>query len=206
MNNTAWVAENLLGLTLTRVMDTGAVLKGKIVETEAYLGLQDPSCHSFGDRRTDRTKVMYLPGGHIYVYFTYGMYYCFNIVTTNKYPEAVLIRAIEPLEGISYMQQNRFTNHNKKLLATNMQRNNINLTNGPGKLCQAMDITSQLSGEKLGSVIYIETNQQQFTSATSHTKIAVSERIGLSTNQASCYWPLRFFIKDNPYVSGTKQY
>ena len=95
-------------------MNTGAVLKGKIVETEAYLGLRDPSCHSFGGRHTDRTKVMYLPGGHIYVYFTYGMYYCFNIVTTKKHPEAVLIRAIEPLEGVPYMQQNRFVNHNKK--------------------------------------------------------------------------------------------
>ncbi len=197
MNHTVWVAENLLGLILVRMTDAGSVLKGKIVETEAYLGLQDPCCHSFGGRRTDRTKAMYLPGGHIYVYFTYGMYHCFNIVTTKDHPEAVLIRAIEPLKGISYMRHNRLVAHNKKSL-TKIKKNNVQLTNGPGKLCQAMDITSQLSGKKLGGAIYIETNHQpRFT----HKDVAVSERVGLSAKQFACDWPLRFFIKDNPYVS-----
>ena len=106
--DTVWVAEQLLGKTLVRVMDNSIVLKGKIVETESYLGLQDSCCHSFNNKKTPRTEVMYLPGGYVYVYFTYGMYYCFNIVTAQpKQPEAVLIRAIEPLQNLTYMQKNR---------------------------------------------------------------------------------------------------
>ena len=132
------VAQNLLGCVLVRVTDKGQVLKGQIVETEAYLGVQDECCHSFNGRRTKRTETMYLPAGHAYIYFTYGMHHCFNIVTGNtKEPEAVLIRALKPLEGLPEMERNR------------RQSSKLILTTGPGNLCQALKLTRELNGEKL---------------------------------------------------------
>lgn len=184
---TTKVAVGLLGQTLVHILKDGSILKGQIVETEAYLGLQDSSCHSFGGRRTNRTKIMYLPGGHVYVYFTYGMHYCFNIVTRDEnQPEAVLIRAVEPLEGIEEMTINR-----------NLKKGDFNLTNGPAKLCQAMRIDKSLNGESLmGNSIYVEKRKPVF-----FPEVGVNKRIGLSPNSDSCYWPLRFYIKNNPYVS-----
>ena len=112
---TCRAAVQLLGQTLVRVTQDHQFLKGKIVETEAYLGIQDPSCHSFGGRKTSRTQTMYLPGGYAYVYFTYGMHYCFNIVTEGEgNPSAVLIRAVEPLEGVSQMTLFRKKNSKRK--------------------------------------------------------------------------------------------
>ena len=183
---TTQVAVDLLNCVLVRMTDTGTFLKGRIVETEAYLGLKDDCCHSFGDRRTERTKTMYLPGGYVYVYFTYGMYHCFNIVTTREgEPEAVLIRALKPIEGISEMKINR------------SQQSIKNLTSGPGKLCQAFDICKKLNGESLeGNKLYIEKGKK-----IPAEKIAVSERVGLSSHQSACYWPLRFYIEDSPFVS-----
>lgn len=102
---TTQVAVNLLGCYLVRTYNKKFFLKGKIVEVEAYLGERDDCCHTYQGRRTERNQVMYDIGGTIYVYFTYGMHFCFNIVTSQKnIPEAVLIRAIEPLEGISKMK------------------------------------------------------------------------------------------------------
>ncbi|MDE0151453.1 MAG: DNA-3-methyladenine glycosylase [Bdellovibrionales bacterium] len=183
---TTKTAVELLGQTLVRVTKKGTVFKGRIVETEAYLGLEDSSCHSFGGRRTNRTKTMYLQGGHAYVYFTYGMHYCFNVVTGGQdQPEAVLIRAVQPLKGIEEMMINR------KLEDT------FNLTNGPAKLCQAMKIDKSLNGESLmGNSIYVENGK-----AISFQEMAVDKRVGLSLYSDSYYWPLRFYIKNNPYVS-----
>lgn len=185
--DTIKTAVKLLGQTLVRITKEGVVFKGRIVETEAYLGLEDPSCHSFGGRKTNRTKIMYFPGGYAYVYFTYGMHYCFNVVTGNKdQPEAVLIRAINPLKGIKEMMINR-----------NLNKHHFNLTNGPAKLCQAMKIDKSLNGENLmGNSIYIENRK-----TVSVQEIAVDKRIGLSPFSDSYYWPLRFYIKNNPYVS-----
>ena len=185
---TTKVAVDLLGHVLVRVTEAGVVFKGKIVETEAYLGLQDDCCHSFGGRRTERTKVMYFSGGCAYVYFTYGMHHCFNIVTSKAgQPEAVLIRALEPVRGISEMQKNR------------SWRDIKNLANGPGKICQAFGICKKLNGESLeGNKLYIEKGKKVFE------KMAVSERIGLSPVQSACYWPLRFYIADSPFVSVKK--
>ena len=99
---TAVVAKKLLGKTLVHIVN-GQRISGIITETEAYLGTTDRACHTFGDRRTTRTEAMYLPGGHSYVYFIYGMYNCFNVVTRDeKSPEAVLIRALEPVDGIEH--------------------------------------------------------------------------------------------------------
>lgn len=185
--DTIKVAVQLLGQTLVRVIKDGSVLKGRIVETEAYLGLKDSSCHSFGGRKTNRTQTMYLPGGHAYVYFTYGMHYCFNVVTGNTtQPEAVLIRALEPLEGVQEMMINR-----------RLDKNHFNLTNGPAKLCQALKIDKNLNGESLiGDSIYIEKGRTM-----SSWEFEVDQRIGLSPYSDSYYWPLRFYIKNNPYVS-----
>ena len=119
---TIQVAVDLLGQTLVHRTKKNVLFKGKIVETEAYLGLQDPCCHSFNGRITNRTKVMYQKGGHAYIYFTYGMHYCFNVVTAREgEPEAVLIRALEPIRGIENMKRNRAYPPLKNLL------------NGPGK-------------------------------------------------------------------------
>ena len=180
---TTKVAVELLGKVLVRRL-RGNFLKGVIIETEAYLGLEDPCCHSFNGRFTDRTKVMYRTGGCAYVYFTYGMHYCFNIVTAQKgQPEAVLIRAVKPIEGISIMKQNR------KFLNSNLELKD--LTNGPAKLCQAFKIDKTLNGENLsGDCIYIENRK-----SIPQDQVVVSERIGLPVSEPASYWPLRFCIK-----------
>ena len=180
------MAREVLGCILVRKDPlTGNLLKGRIVETEAYLGLEDPSCHSFNGHRTERTKTMYLPGGHAYIYFIYGMHYCFNIVTENtEKPEAVLIRALEPLKGLSEMRKNR------------NQYNQTNLTSGPAKLCQALNITKELNGISLESPnIFIESGLSKAIEPVE------THRIGLSPGSDSFWWPLRFFLPNNPYVS-----
>ena len=166
----------MLGQVLVRVLKNGKRLSGKIIETEAYLGVRDPSCHSFNGRRTERNKTMYLPGGFAYVYFTYGMHYCFNIVTAKKgEPEAVLIRALKPLEGIDIMRKNR--------------KGRSDLTGGPAKLCQALEINKKLNGENLeGEKIFIEKRKN-----ISRSQVLTSPRIGLSPLSPACFWPLRFF-------------
>lgn len=184
--DTITVAREVLGCVLVRRDPTSdTLLKGRIVETEAYLGLEDPSCHSFNGRRTGRVKTMYLPGGHAYVYFIYGMHYCFNIVTENtEKPEAVLIRALEPLMGLSEMQKNRG------------QHKREELTTGPAKLCQALNITKELNGVCLESPdIFIEAN------SSAKKEPVETRRIGLSQKSDSFWWPLRFFLPNNPYVS-----
>jgi len=184
--DTIEVARNLLGCYLVRKTKQNGIIKGKIVETEAYLGVQDSCCHSYKGLYTDRTKTMYLEGGHAYIYFTYGMYHCFNVVTAQKnQPEAVLIRALEPIEGIQTMQIKR----NK----TELEQ----LTSGPGKLCQALSITRKLNGINLSTShrLYIEKGNSL------KTEPAVDARIGLPHHKEASYLPLRFFIKDNKYVS-----
>ena len=184
MQDTIQVAEELLGYYLVR-KTRGLTLVGRIVETEAYLGLDDPCCHSFNGSYTDRTKTMYLPGGYSYVYFTYGMHHCFNVVTgSKKEPEAVLIRAVQPLKGLSEMQKNR----NRKQL--------IDLCSGPGKLCQAFYITKSLNAKNLCQEgdIYIVPGEKA-------RELELDSRVGLPLHEDSAYWFLRFYIKNNPFVS-----
>ena len=133
---------------------------------------------------------MYHAGGVAYIYFTYGMHYCFNIVTAQKdKPEAVLIRAIQPIKGISIMKKNRkFFKHPIQLK---------NLSNGPAKLCQALQIDKTLNGESLsGNAIYIE-HQKNIP----ENCIVSSERIGLPVLEPASYWPLRFCIRPK-HLSG----
>lgn len=186
------VAKELLGKVLVHE-ENGQKVFGKIVETEAYMGVEDKAAHSYGGRRTPRMEVMYGGPGFSYVYFIYGMYYCFNVVTREEgTPQAVLIRAVEPLGGSELMAQNRFKKPYHELTKSQI----TGLTNGPGKLCGALQIDKSLNGEDLcGSKLYIEEGQKEdFT-------IVSCKRIGIpNTGEAKDYtW--RFYIKDNKYVS-----
>lgn len=182
---TETVARELLGKTLVRIAN-GKRLAGTIVETEAYVGVKDKASHASGGRRTPRNEALYGEGGHTYVYFIYGMYFCLNVVTKNKdEPEAVLIRAIEPTEGIEQMKNFR---PNKTL---------TQLTSGPGKLCLAMDIDRSENLKSLQSQnIFIES-----APALKPKKIARGPRIGVAYAEEWAPKKLRFWIKGNPHVS-----
>lgn len=176
------VAPLLLGCEIVRSTREGKI-RLKIVETEAY-HQDDPASHTFRGL-TKRTVPMFRAGGYLYVYFTYGMHHCINIVTGQKgVGEAVLLRSAEPLEGINLMQQNRGT------------LNLLQLTNGPGKLAQALRIIdTSLSGQRLGK------NSLQLLPpeiAISTDDIIISPRIGISHAKEL---PWRFYLKDSPYVS-----
>lgn len=176
------VAKELIGKVLFR--NTGKeILSGIIVETEAYTGRTDPAAHSYNGK-TPRNEVMFGEGGAAYVYFTYGNHFCFNTVTCKKNtPSAVLIRGIEPLEGIETMKKNRGTD------------DLYNLTNGPGKLTKAFYIDKKLNGASLnGDEIFIceaVGNNKKYS-------IMKSKRIGITKNADKLY---RFYVKDNPFVS-----
>ena len=191
LKDTVTVARQLLGKLLVHEVD-GKRMSGIIVETEAYLGTEDRAAHSFGGRRTPRNEAMYSLGGHAYIYFIYGMYYCFNVVTGHKgVPEAVLVRALEPVEGLDFMAAARY----KKDYASLSTRQRINLTNGPGKLCMALNIDRRLNGEDLcGRRIYIEDR-------TETPEICSSKRIGIDYAGEDRDLPLRFYIQSNKYVS-----
>ena len=181
------IAEGLLGCYLVRRFQ-GKELIGKIVETEAYLGLKDSCCHSFKGIYTKRTQTMYLPGGYSYVYFTYGMHYCFNVVTGDERdPSAVLIRALEPVQGLSEMKKNR------------KKDKPIDLCSGPGKLCQAFQITTALNAKNLSQKkeIYIAGGKQ-------NQDVELDSRVGVPLHKDSAYFFLRFYIKYCPFVSVRK--
>lgn len=185
--DTITVARQLLGQRLVHVVN-GQRLSGRIVETEAYLGLNDRACHSFGGRRTTRVESMYLEGGHAYVYLIYGMHYCFNVVTRDtSHPEAVLIRALEPDENIEAQRRNRPV------------RRDVDLSNGPGKLCRALDVDKRLDGSPLhGPDIFVERTARNFLR---ESEIIASPRIGVDYAGADALRLLRFSIRNNPYVS-----
>ena len=147
------VAEDLIGKILVRkYKDT--VIKSRIVETEAYIAAIDKASHGYGGKITPRTKIMFGPPGYTYVYFIYGMYYCLNFVTEKEGTcSAVLIRAAEPLINEEEMCINRYNKHLNEL--TKYQKRNI--SNGPGKLCNALKITKKQNGADLiGDEIYVE--------------------------------------------------
>lgn len=178
------VAPLLLGWKIVRNTPQGKI-KLKIVETEAY-HQTDPASHSFRGP-TNRTAAMFETGGRLYVYFTYGMHYCINIVTGPKgVGEGVLIRAGEPLSGIEMMKKNRRT------------EDILNIANGPGKLAQALGIAStELSGEPLNELtIYLVAPDVKIQEA----DIVVSPRIGI---KKAADEPLRFYLKKNKYISRT---
>lgn len=179
------VARDLLGLTLVRLLDDGTVLAGRIVETEAYLGENDPACHS-ARGKTEVTRLFWGPPGFAYVYLCWGMYHCLNVVVE---PEGragcVLLRALEPIAGIEHMRLRR-----------PRAKEDSDLCSGPGRLCQAFNIDVQLNGADMtGGNLFIAGTRKKLP------VIAVSPRIGI--NKAAD-WPLRFHIKGNPHVSKAK--
>ncbi len=161
-----------------------ADLVGRIVETEAYRGPEDRAAHSFGGRRTARTEVMFGPPGFAYVFFVYGMHYQFNVVTTRvDAPHAVLVRAVEPLLGVRHMAERR-----------NLPETSRELTNGPGKLCQAFAIGKPEYGADLCA-------SDLFLAEGPATKCARSARIGVAYAEDWAQKPWRFFDPKSRYVS-----
>lgn len=189
--DTLQVAKDLLGKTLIR-NDNGIIYKTKIVETEAYLGIEDRAAHTFADKKTQRNKIMYEDAGTIYVYQTYGIHFMLNFVTLEKgRPEAVLIRGVEPLNEFDNIGINRFGKVFKEL-STYQKKN---LTNGPGKLTKALSIDKNLNGKNLfGKQLYLENNKDNF-------EIVSDKRIGIDYAKEAIDYPYRFYIKDNSYVS-----
>jgi len=181
------VAESLLGKIFVRKLK-GNILSGKIVEVEAYDGLIDEASHAFNGK-TKRNEVMFKQGGLLYVYFTYGMHYCANVVTGNiDDPKAVLLRGIEPLEGIEQMSLNRFG------IKSFTQKEFINLTNGPAKLCKALGIQRSENGTDLtGEEIFILDSPNL-----NKSEIIITTRIGVNK---SISLPWRYYIKNNRFVS-----
>ena len=180
------VAKRLLGKYLVRKHPDGNAV-GRIVETEAYIGPQDLACHA-SKGRTARTEVMFGPAGHAYVYFIYGFYNMLNLVTEAKdYPAAVLVRAVEPVEGIEFMKARR---QNGALR---------NLASGPGKLCQAFAVDRSLNGADLsGHIIYIEDRGEPVP------KFKATPRIGVDYAGKWKTKPYRFLIRGSEFVSNRR--
>lgn len=178
------VAREMLGAVLECTSPEGTV-SGIIVETEAYVGEHDPACHA-AVGRTRRTEPLYGKPGTSYVYFIYGVHWCFNAVTRGEgLPSAVLVRAIEPLTGNDLMQARRGG------------VSAINLTNGPGKLCAALGIDGAHNGLSLQRrPILIRAGEP-----VDDTIIEVTPRIGITK---AAEWPLRYLIRGNPWVSSSR--
>jgi DNA-3-methyladenine glycosylase len=179
------VAREMLGAVLECDTPEGRA-SGIIVETEAYLGEHDLACHAAAGR-TGRTEALYGPPGTSYVYFIYGMYWCFNAVTRAEgLPSAVLVRALEPLDGISLM-------HNRRPRI----RNDVELTNGPGKLCTALGIAGAMSGKSLQRKPLVIRQGEPVPDE----KVEITTRIGITR---CADWPLRWLVAGNRFVSKGK--
>jgi DNA-3-methyladenine glycosylase len=191
------VAQDLLGKILVRKSGKH-ILSGRIFEVEAYLGAKDPASHTYRGK-TKRNEVMYRQGGHLYVYFTYGMHFCANVVTGKEgVGEAVLIRAVEPLEGIETMKKNRGLTADKGDEREKREKTNKGdereLTNGPAKLCQAFGIGREQNGtDLLGDEIYLIKGKP-----IPKSDIVTSTRIGITSGKEKKW---RFFFKGNEWTS-----
>jgi DNA-3-methyladenine glycosylase len=174
------VAKDLLGCLLVRKVG-GATLSGRIVEVEAYRGRDDPASHSYRGA-TRRSSIMFGEAAHVYVFFSYGNHWCLNFTTEGVgEPGAVLIRALEPVEGEGRMAKNRGV------------KDRLRLTNGPGKLTEAMSIGKGFNGEDLATSnrLFVQARQES-------VEIGTSERIGISRGR-ELRW--RYFVKGNSFVS-----
>lgn len=183
------VARALLGQRVVRVLE-GVRTAGLIVEAEAYLGVPDKAAHTWGGRRTARNESMWGDGGHAYVYFTYGMHHCVNIVAgAAQHPVAVLLRALEPVEGLEVMRQRRLK-----------ARRDTDLCSGPGKLCQALAIDRTLDGADLvaGDALFLERVRHRAHRASA---IVAGPRVGIGYAQEWIDRPLRFHLKGHPHTS-----
>jgi DNA-3-methyladenine glycosylase len=180
------VARDLLGKKLVVANRNGSRVAGIIVETEAYRGPDDRASHAYGGRRTNRTETMYGVGGTAYVYFVYGMYNQFNVVTNvENIPHAILVRALEPVEGLDIMRRRR------------KGRSEYELTSGPGRLCLALGIDRGLDkADLLGDRVWIEEGV-----SISPRQIARGPRVGIDYAGQWVSKPWRFWVTDNPFVS-----
>jgi DNA-3-methyladenine glycosylase len=188
--DTLLVARALLGKRLVVPAPDGARVSGLIVETEAYMGPEDRAAHSYNNRRTPRTLMMFGTGGHAYVYFIYGMYHQFNVVTNSaEIPHAVLVRALEPEEGLEWMRQRRPVKQDR------------HLTSGPGKLCMALGLDRTFNGEDLlGERVWIEDAGRKVSAG----QTSSGPRVGIDYAGEYVDKPWRFWLKDNLYVSKSK--
>jgi len=184
--DTLRIARDLLGKLIVVPNDQGTRVSGMIVETEAYLGVIDRAAHSYGGRRTPRNEAMYGVAGHVYVFFVYGMYYQFNVVCGEiDTPHAILIRAVEPVDGVEIMRERRG------------EMKDHNLASGPGKLCIALGINKGFNGEDLMCErVWLE-DHRSFTKA----QITCGPRIGIDYAGEDAEKPWRFWVKDHGFVS-----
>lgn len=182
------IAKELLGKILVTNWK-GIITSGRIVECEAYAGVIDKASHASGGRRTARNEIMYGEGGYAYVYLCYGIHHLFNVVTNSEdIPHAILIRALDPIEGIDEM-----------LLRTNKKKLDHTLTQGPGNVSKALGIFTKHTGTSLlGDKIFIATDGCKYTKR----EFAASPRIGVDYAGKDALLPYRLFIKGNPFVSG----
>ncbi|MBL4676503.1 MAG: DNA-3-methyladenine glycosylase [Mucilaginibacter sp.] len=185
--NVVALSRNLLGKYLFTYIG-GKLTGGYIVETEAYAGVIDKASHAYSGRLTPRTKTMYSEGGIIYVYLCYGIHEMLNVVTSSEgEPHAILIRAIQPTDGIETML------HRRK-----MEQLKPNITKGPGSVAKAMGISRQINAESLQSdIIWIEDRGLVFKD----NEIAAAPRIGVDYAGEDAFLPYRFYVKGNNYVS-----
>ena len=187
-NNVLEIAKDLLGKLLVTKFDD-ITTSARMVEVEAYAGVNDKASHAVGGRRTERNEIMYAKGGFTYVYLCYGIHHLFNVVTNEKnIPHAILIRGVEPLKGI-----------NKMLERTGKEKLDKTLTRGPGNVSKALGIHTTHSGMSLLSKeIFIADDGFIY----SKKEIASSPRIGVDYAGDHALLPYRFYIKGNPFVSG----
>ncbi len=180
------ISKDLLGKILVVPDENGERVSGKIVETEAYLGEPDKAAHAYKNRRTKRTEILFGRGGFAYVFLIYGMYYQLNIAVGKEgIPFCVLVRGIEPLEGIGIMRERRG------------KMKDTNLTSGPGKLCIAFGIDKSFYGEDLlGKRIRLEEGDK-----IPENEIDSGKRIGIDYAEEYAEIPWRFWVKNNPFVS-----
>lgn len=176
------VAADLVGMVVISSVG-GKITEGRIVETEAYLGYDDPASHGYLHRRNSRNLALFGPAGSWYVYLSYGMHWCANLVCQRSgLASAVLLRALEPMVGLETMRRRRGPVSDRELCS------------GPGKLCQALGISRELDGARMGrSLVAVRR-----PSASEEARIAVSPRIGISK---AVDWPLRFHLAGSPWTS-----
>lgn len=187
------LASALLGRILVRITEDGEELAGRIVETEAYLGPLDRAAHTFGGRRSERNASMFLDGGHAYVYFTYGMHHCVNVVADRaETPTACLIRALEPLRGLRRMRRNRSARPLSRPLPER------DLCSGPARLCQALEIDRRLDGLDLtrDPRLFLEPGRPP-----PRHRIVAAPRVGVAYAGEWALAPYRFYVEASPHVS-----
>ena len=176
------VAAELLGMVVVSMVG-GEITEARIVETEAYLGYDDPASHGYLHRRNARNAALFGPPGTWYVYLSYGMHWCANLVCQKAgLASAVLLRALEPTEGLDIMRRRR-----GRVL-------DRDLCSGPGKLCQALSITRQLDGSRMSRSFVVVRPPER----SEESRVAVTPRIGITK---AADWPLRFVLAGSPWCS-----